>query len=295
MGQNSLVGVLVILLVSVMDSHEMYPNPPLALVAVEVRFPGTLGTDSGTLPMTLQRAIRNALGTNWVIQPIKAQRLSVSVGPTGASQSLAESVVIPRFTVRDGTLAVAITDNSVAIETTKYRHYPEFRQTLGTVLTATADLLSPDGVVRVGMRYIDEVRIPGMEADGVPQWAEWLDSSLLSPQFRDMAQSGFLPTGWEGVAQYRTGSDKTLVLRHGPRVASGVASASGLKRPSPPAAGPFYLLDFDSFWEPAVIEEFKSTEIVAICDELRRPVRTLFDLLLTEKLLQEFKREHVPR
>jgi uncharacterized protein (TIGR04255 family) len=51
------------------------------------------------------------------------------------------------------------------------------------------------------------------------------------------------------------------------------------------------MLDFDSFWEPPEIPEFEPTTIMAVCDRLRAPVRALFDMLVTQRLLAEFRKE----
>jgi uncharacterized protein (TIGR04255 family) len=51
------------------------------------------------------------------------------------------------------------------------------------------------------------------------------------------------------------------------------------------------LLDFDSFWEPTDIPEFEPERIMAVCDDLRAPIRKLFDMLVTDKLLAEFRKE----
>ena len=50
------------------DDHEVYPNAPLALVVVEIRFSN--GASDRPLPMPLQRTIRDALGEEWVISQL---------------------------------------------------------------------------------------------------------------------------------------------------------------------------------------------------------------------------------
>ena len=91
------------------DSHEKYLNAPLALVAVEVRFPGGAPTRQFLIPQ--QRAFRDLLGDNWVIESARIQQLAFSIGPTGPAPPTFNPITIPRFTVRDRSLAVAITDN----------------------------------------------------------------------------------------------------------------------------------------------------------------------------------------
>jgi uncharacterized protein (TIGR04255 family) len=273
----------------VADPHEVYLNAPLALVAVEVRFPN--GTGIRPLPANLQRSFRNLLGDGWVTEPVRTQQLSIALGPGGAMPHATPPVTIPRFTVRDRTLAVALTEESLTIEATRYRHYPDFRKIVGRAVSAAGKVLSPEGIVRVGMRYIDEIRVPDISEDDPSGWRDWVDLSLMAPQLDKMADAGFVPTSWEGAAQYRTGPDQKLVLRYGPRTGYVVNPAGPLKRPLLPDPGPLFVWDFDCFWEPPDIPEFDPEHIMATCDQLRTPIRALFDVLVTDKLLAEFRKE----
>lgn len=266
------------------DTHEVYPSAPLALVAVEVRFPEAAAVQP--LPITVQRSFRDLLGEGWVIESIKAQKVEFDLLPQGGSQTV-QHLTIPRFTVRDRTLAVAVTEESLTVETTRYRHYPDFRAVVERALTAAAQVLLPDGVARVGLRYIDEIRSPGVRADHPSDWQPWIDPSLLAPQITAMEGEGFNPAAWEGAVQYETGPGQKLVLRYGPRTGYAVNPAGPLKRHSPPPAGALFLLDFDCFWEPTDIPEFDPAVLLATCDQLRTPIRALFDLLISDKLRKE--------
>lgn len=267
------------------ETHDVYPNAPLALVAVEVRFPSAPGARS--LPIAAQRSFRDLLGETWVIESQKAQTLEVEFGRSGQTQQHLQERVVPRFTVRDRTLAVAVTEESLTVETTDYRHYPDFRAVLKRTLLAAADILQPDGVARVGMRYIDELRVPDVTADDPSGWREWLDHSLLPPRMSAMTDKGFTPTAWEGASQYVTGVGRKLVLRYGARDGYAVAPAGPLRRPAAPPPGPFFLLDFDCFWAPTDIPEFDPNMLIETCDGLRAPVRALFDLLVSDRLRDE--------
>lgn len=265
------------------DMHEVYPNAPLALVAVEVRFPEAAA--DRPLPLPLQRSFRDSLGDDWVIESQKLH--GVALGPGALGQQAFQEVVVPRFTVRDRTLSVAITSTSVTVETTAYRHYLEFRAVLRRVFDAASELLSPDGIARMGMRYIDEIRVPEVDEQHLASWSEWLDATLLPPQLEAMIGHEYLPAAWDGAARYVTGPQRSLVLRYGARQGYAVDLRGSLSRPAPPAPGPFFVLDFDSFWEPLDIPEFDPSSLADTCDELRAPVRKLFDLLITDRLRNE--------
>ena len=154
-----------------MDTHEVYPNAPLALVAVEVRFLAT-PWEATTLAPAAQRTFRDILGDQWVLDPVKRQNVLVTFSSAGMVENKSQSVTLPRFTTRDRTTAVAVTDTSVTIETTFYRHYPDFRGVLEAVFRATRDVLAPDGVARLGMRYIDEIQVSELVEGHPAGWRE---------------------------------------------------------------------------------------------------------------------------
>jgi len=267
------------------DTHEVYPNAPLALVAVEVRFPEA--PSERALPMPLQRSFRDLLGEAWVIESRKVQQVEFALGPGGPGAQAVQQTVVPRFTLRDRTLAVALTDSSLTVETTNYRHYLDFRAVLERVFAAAAELLQPDGVARVGMRYIDEIRVAGIVEDCPADWREWLDPSLLPPKLDEMVSEEYQPAAWDGAVRYVIGPDRSLVLRYGARQGYAVQPRGSLNRPSAPPPGPFFLLDFDSFWEPLDIPEFDPAGLIETCDVLRTPVRSLFDLVISDKLRRD--------
>jgi uncharacterized protein (TIGR04255 family) len=269
----------------VADTHEVYPSAPLALVAVEIRFPGPSGR--WPLPATLQRAFRDRLGEDWVVESLRTQKIEVEFGAAGAGRQSVEQVVLPRFTTRDRTLAVAVSEQSLTIETTSYRHYLDFRVVLEAALVAAAEILRPDGVARLGMRYIDEIRVPNAEGADLPDWGLWLDPSLLPPRLDAMASKGYASAAWEGAAQFVVGTNQTLVLRHGARTGYAVNPSGLLRRPSVPEPGPVFVLDFDCFWEPVDIPPFEVGSLIEECDHLRAPVRALFDLLISDKLRED--------
>lgn len=275
------------------DTHVVYPNAPLALVVVEVRFPSS--SVGRPMPVPAQKAFRDVLGSDWVIESMKIQNVQIQIGIPGSGQqhvqqeAMPRFEVVPRFTVRDRTLAVVATDTSLTVETTNYQHYPQFRKVLGLAFAAVERVLHPDGVARIGMRYIDEIRIPS--ADDASSWRDWLDSSLLPPKMGIMGDAGYEAAAWEGLSQYAVDSGKKLVLRHGLRGGPVVPSNGPLRRVRQPSPGPVFSLDFDCYWEPVDIPKFEPEQLLADCDELRQPARALFHSLVTDRLRELFMKE----
>ena len=269
-------------------SHEQYSNAPLAFAAVEVRFPGEGG--AGLTPFA-QRAFRDELGDQWVIEQMAQREMSINLmSGESASQSI-RTQNMPRFVVRDRTSAIMVTPNSVSVETTRYLGWSDFRGTVDAALRATSKLVGPEGISRLGMRYVNEVRAPGAGIK-VQDWATWLSPEVLAPGIDFMVKAGYPPVNWTGAAQYAVGQDMQIVARYGPRPSYVVNPVGPLRRIDPPQDGPLFVLDFDGFWEPPNIPHFDVDDLLTKCGWLRGPIWALFERIVTQRLVDEvFKKE----
>lgn len=190
----------------------------MALVAVEVRFPAA-GTGPPRPPA--HRAIRDLLGEGWVLESGQQQTFEVAFGPGGVQGQNIAVENLTRITIRDRTRVVTARAESLTIEATSYEGYGEFRRFLAAAFEAVQNVLRPDGVTRLGMRYIDEIRVSKLE--GPDPWDTWLDPSLLAPR-----AEGLQTRGWTSAVEYDTGKDRRMVLRYGPADVPG--SATGANR-----------------------------------------------------------------
>jgi uncharacterized protein (TIGR04255 family) len=268
--------------ISTSDSTtEVWPNAPLALVAVEVRFPPET---EGSWRVPVLRTIRDQLGKGWVLEGAQQQTVDVAVGPAGMQHANLKVENLTHIMSRDRTNSVTVRPESLTVETTRYQGYTAFRDLISASLTAAEQVLQPQGATRLGMRFIDEIRVPVLE--GPNPWAPWMDSSLLAPR-----AAGLTTRSWTSAVQYDSGEDRHLVLRYGPSDGPVVSPPGPLKRPAPPPAGQIFVLDFDSYWQPDGIPAFSASELLEACDQLRRPVRELFDQLISAKLIAEVFRK----
>jgi uncharacterized protein (TIGR04255 family) len=271
------------------DNHTSYIRAPIALVVTEIRFPGELGSAIST---GVQRAFREAFGDDWIVELPQQPTLSVNLNnPSWMPPSIVSGPAqyppgaILRLTLRDRTAAVALTAGTVSVETTNYANWPGFRAILEKAIGATTELLRPEGITRVGVRYIDEVRVGDS-----PDWLKWLSPDVQAPCAAQMVEYGWSPIAWNGMAQYGIGDDRQLVLRYAPQAQPPgfiVDPAGPLRRVGPPPAGPFFILDFDAFWQPSAIPSWIGDALLEACDQLRRPIRALFDQIITDHLVTE--------
>lgn len=262
---------------SVME-REVYPSAPVVLVALEVRHPGVDPMGAAAIA----RAKKILAGVTPLQEP---QTISgITITPAGPPTQTVETA--QRFSSRDRSTAVTFRSSAVVVETTRYGQYEDLREVIELALQAREAAGAVDGVLRVGLRYIDEIRVPG--EDGLLGWAEWVDRSLLGPGPL-AAEHGLSAAQWQGLAVFDGTAGAQLVLRYGPGEGYAVDPGGELRRPAP-APGPFFLMDIDNFWVPDPVPNFDVPALLQRCDDLHKPVRALFESLITEKLRKEVLR-----
>lgn len=183
--------------------------------------------------------------------------------------------------------AVLVTPPRIAVDTTSYSTFREFSSFLERVLDAVADVAPGRACNRLGLRYVDEIRVPGMQPASVAQWRDWIDPSLfpevalseaagrreMSGAIEETRENGF------GVRfAWHTGTGH-LVAPQGP-----------LLVPDPSEPGPYFALDTDSYWiaSPGVpIVGLGDPTLPARIRQLHDPVQAFFESSLTERLRAE--------
>ncbi len=203
------------------------------------------------------------------------------LGPGGPMVAL-------RFLARDRQLGVLVTPESVSIETTRYERYEEFRERVQQVLLALEGVEPAiPGIKRIGLRYVDEVRI-GKRLSVNADWGKYVEPKLVGPLTLRLGTA--LPQRLQGALEYDLGDGKHIAIRFGSLKGRAVGDAPLRRRPST-EDGPFFLVDIDSFWtgkEPLV--EFSATAALQTCDQLHDPARSLFDAVITDRLRDEVLR-----
>ncbi len=259
-----------------------YRNAPLELVILQVTHPAapslSRGEEAG-LKAALLKVL--PLSERGVINSVE---FAVSGTQSSGSQVRSEPVV--RFTTRDKRLGVTFNPNSITIETTKYDTWGDLLQLAHTVLSARMDIAPVDGVERIGLRYIDEVRVP----DQTPDWSTWVNSKLAPPILDESGQN-LRVQQQQATIQYATDVPNVLVtLRYGAVVAATSVGATVLARPDAHPVGPFFLIDSDAGWTPGPGEEIPAldpSEVLGKADVMHRFVKQLFEASLTDRLRTE--------
>lgn len=264
------------------QSKPPYQNAPLAAVVLEVRFP----EQPEPLSRREQALLRQELGELLpLVENVKQDQVEVALGTSIPTSVRRRS--FPRFVTRDRTTALVVNDTAMILETTQYDGYQKFRELALQVVNGVSGIVRPNGVLRVGLRYIDEVRVPSIsELPG--DWGGYIDQHLLAAVDPGFLPDRLTPATWQGLVEYSTGPDSTLTLRYGPRDGYAFDPKGATRRKNFPKPGPYFLLDSDSYWLPGEeVPEFDATFVIDTCDTLHTPVQALFHVAVTDRLRDE--------
>lgn len=259
------------------------------LVAAEFKHPG-----AEPIGVAEQSALKRHLMDRLPLtKPFTAAQIYAEAPPGGPPQvKQVRQVTFPRFMSRDRRTSVVFGDESLVVETTSYTHFEDFMDLIVLAANARQKIAPVDGIERAGLRYIDEIRIPGHpEGWGDEGWAEWVNPMLLGAA--GLETDGLHALRWQGQTSFRYGGEDSrheVVLRHGPNEGYAVPPGQDLRRPVPPP-GPYFLIDVDSFWLPAddEVPEFDAGRLAELLPTLHAPVRSLFEGSITDKLRKVFR------
>lgn len=259
-----------------MESEEIYPNAPLWLVAFELRFPLAMKLASRATLTGFQEALEDELPSVEL-----GLESAVSFDPKQGFQELPSRPLFKLYS-RNRRTAVTLAHTSLVVETSQYVRYALFRALVQRALHALEGAGRVPGIARVGLRYVNEVRAPGVLAAG--DWHGWIDSHLMGP-----TKFCKLP-----VAEYQTRLQFELGEGHGLQMNAGTlhgefVSSTGELR-VPPRTGPFFLIDIDSYNSFEDLEDFDVATAMDMCDRLRQPVRKVFEGAITARLRDEVLR-----
>ena len=262
--------------------REVYPNAPLRFVAFEVRFPAspTLATQE------LRRGLFEALRGTFPISQSAPGPVEVQIVP-GAQPLVQSSGDQLQMVDRTRRRAVTVGTRALLVQTTDYTRYESFAEWIGLAVRALEATGEAAAIERIGLRYTDEIRLPGVERPA--DWAPYVAPTMLGPIGPLGAAARKHYTGPSGVRSGRPAAARDEV----PRAGSGwMVAPDGVLRTKSSESGPYFLIDLDSFWTAPEDElpEFMADDVLRICDELHSPVRVAFEAAITEKLRNDVLR-----
>jgi uncharacterized protein (TIGR04255 family) len=261
------------------SEREIYSNPPLEVVAWELRIPHSLRLAEKAVQIEVWERLRERLP---LTQPQQALEVGLGAPMVQAQQPL-------RMLDRGRTHSVVIGAEVVVVENTSYRCFEDFCELLREVLSALPSR-EIAGFTRVGLRYVNEIRLEGVTT--VSDWEGLVSGSLIAAT--SLASEAASLRRLTGEAEFATGPEHSVLMRYGV-IAGRVVNIEGPLRTRTSESAPAFLIDLDSYWESPSGQELPSFEIDAVIDatsELRDPIHHLFEAVITERLRQSFREEH---
>ena len=249
-------------------NREIYPKAPLKLVAFEIRYSASPRLESDHWEPVFER-LREELP---ILTP--PPRHELQIGPDGPRERARGR----RFMNRARTCSATLFDESATLEASAYVRFEDFSGLARRLLVAIDECAGIPSVQRLGLRYIDEIQVPGFDPAAVSDWSRYIAAQLLEPT-RDRHE----------VVDFRVGvglrihDDHQVGFRYG-RLEEPVVDPEGPLKIIDSPTGPYFLLDFDSFWT-APENEFPPFEIDAVEErllELHAPIRELFESSITD-------------
>jgi len=158
----------------------IYANNPLVEVVCQLRFPALLRVDVEP-PAAFQEQIRaeypvlkdksnEILGLPADLPPLVANLLR-SPGGRQASQAAYD------FVSADGKWTVSLTRDFLALATTSYKRWEQFKEHLNGPLKALVDVYAPSWFSRIGLRYQDLIKRSSLGLADRP-WPELLKQPI---------------------------------------------------------------------------------------------------------------------
>jgi uncharacterized protein (TIGR04255 family) len=262
-----------------MIKREIFPNPPLRLVSLELRFPVTSRILTRSLWDALEEAIGELLPDVELLMPDALS--SVPRGPKDA--------VLRRIS-RDQKTAVTLYAGSLTIEVSEYQRYEDLRALTELTLTAFGGEHSISKWTRLGLRYINEIKSEFvLDKDAKWQraasWRPFVHKDLV----RDLTNTPDTLCAYahRGIAYFHAAKNKGQAsLDYGIHpeglVSDGVLALRGFP-------GPCFVLDIDaSHYRLDDEKEQEEPNILGTLDDLHELIGEIFQWAITERSREAF-------
>jgi uncharacterized protein (TIGR04255 family) len=208
-----------------------FRKAPLRLVIGQVRFTIIPRFEQKAFIAGFQEAVRKQYPKVSREASVTYQLLPVGIHPSPGE-------ILWRFSSRDKNWAIVVGESAITLETRAYSSMSDYLDRFSYILKAAHETLEVTDRLRLGLRYINEIRDP--HAENFAQWR-----TLLNPEFVSFDASSLLDGQTDHTLQeiQVNRPDGILAIRHG--LLNGFVVA-----PLPqeqPVSGQYYLIDLDYY------------------------------------------------
>jgi len=236
----------------------------LAQVICQLRFSPVLRIRQDDAVIPFQEAVRTAYP-----RYARQEGVSLLITPGGVQPQPAQAPPLHRFQDSRGTLTVILATDFVALETTAFVGIDDFVGHVVRLAEAVAEHYAPAEITRIGLRFINELRLP--QDNAKTEMRRAISPVLLgAPGVEELGE----PLVGAQQAIELTGDDHRMLVRHGLNPLGGT-TVDVLSTPPPQLdSRPFYLLDLDVFTEGSV--PYSSEGIETRLREFNDMIRSFF-------------------
>lgn len=245
-----------------------YAIAPLTEVICQVHFPPILKINTDP-PADFQEAIRNDYPFYEAVRTtIQGQGLPPQLAGMIPSDALFGTTITHQFRTQDHTWSVTLSQDSLALSTTQYIRWKDFRDRLEVLLEILRRVYRPHVYIRLGLRYQDLIRRSAIGLSDAP-WSE-----LLQPHIAGVLADPF-------VGENVTFSASQAVIGM-PEIDASVRIQYGLAvMPSPDKAGEIcFVIDSDMFRDGRT----ENNDVLTTLDSFNRESYRLFRWCVTDRV-----------
>lgn len=244
------------------ETRRKYKNPPITEAVCEIRFAEVPPWDI-TFPGQLYQVIRGVYPT----KPLTLQQHNIELSQ-GSHFTLGAALTKVQFSTKDGRRMLSIAPGALSIHDLRpYSGWESFRDRISEGLSTYCREAKPGEVVRIGLRYINKITIPGAIKDldeyflGLPQRVDQLPTAISNFVFR---------------AEFAYEDQPSMIAK--------VTFATAAVEENEDRQS--FVLDVDVIWQSGGQTNSKiqnSAQALKIIERLRNEERTIFEALITDK------------
>jgi len=248
-------------------------HPPLELVVCQLRFEERVIVADPRVILAIQAVLAERAGDPFSkLEPVKRAQLEIAINPQGSGGQTQVLATGWRLRSDDSRWTVTVMPDHVIVETTRYPGWSEgFRPVLHALLGAVADHIQPSIEQRLGLRYINSIRVD--DAESTVDWRLYIAPRLL----------GVL--GDEVIGPHVQTTQQQFVIEVDDKVLCSVRH--GLVSDETNSEAPSYVLDFDVYRDHG--QPFDAGSVKLASDNFNDFALRLFHASITHTLLERLR------
>jgi uncharacterized protein (TIGR04255 family) len=241
-------------------------DAPLVRVIAQLRFPEILSVEQRDFVAPFQEATRS---TYAVLRQEQTQGFVLGSGGVAP----AKPKIAWRFSDTGGDWRVSLTSEFLALETTRYVSRSDFFDRLQFLTEAVVEHIGPSQLDRIGIRYID--RITGPEVDAI--------ANLVRPEVRGIAGTSLATQVVHAISESLFElTDARMLARWGCLPPGGTVDPAAIE----PVAEKSWILDLDMFSVTPM--PFAVDRVLSEAQRYAERLYTMFRWAVTDEFLVRF-------